>query len=207
MKNPVKLFLLPVMSLALAAMAQSTPPAQSSGSTQQAPAQPPATIASVVDREVSILERELVSAAEAMPDEKFNFAPNSLNIQGSDYKGVRTFAQQVKHIAATNFMLWAPVLGEKPALDINKGDGPASMTSKADIVQYLKDSYALGHRAAKSLTAENVVEGVSNPFGAGTIARLFCATFAVSHGFDHYGQIVEYLRMNGIVPPASRGNN
>jgi hypothetical protein len=169
--------------------------------------QAPPTIAAVIDREVGIIEKEFVDAAEAMPEDKFNFAPSSLNIPGSDYKGVRTFAAEVKHVATVNFMLWGPLTGEKPPADINNGDGPASMTSKADIVKYLKDSYALGHRAAKSMTSENVVGLVPSPFGAGTISRLFCATFSVAHGFDHYGQMVEYLRMNGIIPPASRGNN
>jgi hypothetical protein len=169
--------------------------------------QAPPTIAAVIDREVGIIEKEFVDAAEAMPEDKFNFAPTSLNIPGSDYKGVRTFAQEVKHVATVNFMLWGAVTGDKPPVDINNGNGPDSMTSKADIVKYLKDSYALGHRAAKSLTADNVVGLVASPFGPGTISRLFCATFSVAHGFDHYGQMVEYLRMNGIIPPASRGNN
>jgi hypothetical protein len=105
-------------------------------------------------------------------------------------------------------MLWAPLVGEKPPQDINNGDGPASMTSKADIVKYLKDSYAMGHRAAKSLTSDNAVELLPAPFGPPRpIPRLFFGTFAVAHAFDHYGQMVEYLRMNGIVPPASRSNN
>lgn len=195
--------LLALVCFAVGAFAQAAKPATPAAT----PAQPPPTIGAVIDREIGIIEKEFVDAAEAMPDDKFNFAPASLNIPGSDYKGVRSFAQQVKHVATVNFMLWGPLVGEKPPADINNGDGPASMTSKADIVKYLKDSYALGHRAAKSMTAENVVAMVPSPFGAGQISRLFCATFAVAHGFDHYGQSVEYLRMNGIIPPASRGGN
>src|ERR1700758_394823 len=63
---------------------------------QQAP-----TVASNVDREISGIEKQVVEAAEAMPDDKFNFSPESLHISGSDYKGVRTFAVLVKHIAAS----------------------------------------------------------------------------------------------------------
>jgi hypothetical protein len=159
-----------------------------------------------VDQEISIIEKELVSAAEAMPEGKFNFAPSSLNIPGSDYKGVRTFGQQLKHVAAVNFLLWAPLLGEKPPADINNGEGPESMQSKAEIVKYLKDSYAMGHRAAQALTAENAVELIPSPAG-GQFSRLFCTTFGVAHANDHYGQAVEYLRMNGIIPPATRANN
>jgi len=205
MKHIRIFWVLAVVSIALSATAQSKPAASPAQAAQPTP--PPPTIGSSVDIQVGIIEREIVGAAEAMPEDKYNFAPTSLNIAGSDYKGVRTFAQQVKHVATVNFMLWAPMVGEKPPVDINKGDGPDSMTSKADIVKYLKDSYAIGHRAAKSLTAENVVEVMPSPFGPRPIPRLFAGTFAVAHGFDHYGQIVEYLRMNGIIPPASRGGN
>jgi uncharacterized damage-inducible protein DinB len=142
----------------------------------------------------------MVPAAEAMPEDKYNFAPTN-----GEFKGVRTFAQQVKHIANNNYAFWAVVLGEKPAVDTANDNGPDSIKTKADIVKYLKDSFALGHRAAKFLTAENNLERVS--LGEAKAPRVFWVTFGVAHGFDHYGQIVEYLRMNGIIPPASRGSN
>ena len=194
-----------VLCLAIAVSGQAKPAAPSASPAPQAQAspQPPPTMASEVDRQIRTIEREIVPAVEAMPDDKFNFAPANLNIQGT--KPVRTFAEQVKHVATVNFMLWAPLVGEKPPFDINNGDGPASMTSKAEIVKYLKDSYAVGHRAAKAVTAENALGTVPSPFGAGQVSRLWSATFAVAHSFDHYGQIVEYLRMNQILPPASRG--
>jgi len=200
MKHLRTFCLLALMCFALGAFAQ--PAAKPAASPTPAP-----TIGAVIDAQIGIIEKEFVGAAEAMPEDKFNFAPSSLNLPGSDYKGVRTFGAQIKHVAAVNYMLWSAVLGEKPAVDLNKGDGPASMTSKADIVKFLKDSYELGHRAAKSITSDNIIAMVPSPFGSGQISKLFCATFAVAHGFDHYGQSVEYLRMNGIVPPASRGSN
>ena len=196
-----------VLSIGVGAIAQAKPASPAPAPQAQTTQQPPPTIGSTVDFQIGLIEREIVSAAEAMPEDKFNFAPSTLNIAGSDYKGVRTFAQQVKHVATVNFMLWAPLVGEKPPQDINNGDGPATMTSKTDIVKYLKDSYAMGHRAAKTLTADNAVELLAAPFGPRPVPRLFFGTFAVAHGFDHYGQMVEYLRMNGIVPPASRSNN
>jgi hypothetical protein len=198
-----RVFCLLFLGISVSAMAQSGAPAKTAS---PAPQTPP-TIALIVDREVSVIEREFVSAAEAMPEDKYNFAPVSLNIPDSDFKGVRTFAQQVKHVATTNYMLWGPLVGEKPPAGVTNEEGPASMTGKADIVKYLKDSFALGHRAAKTLTAESSVELVPSPFGQGQVAKLFCGTFGVAHAFDHYGQMVEYLRMNGIVPPASRGGN
>lgn len=199
--------LLVVLSVAVGAMAQAKPAAPAPTAPPAQAQTPPPTIGSTVDAQIGIIEREIVSAAEAMPEDKFNFAPTSLNIPGSDYKGVRTFAQQIKHVAFVNYILWGPLVGEKPPKDVNNGNGPDSMTSKAEIVQYLKDSYALGHRAVKTLTAENSMELLPEPFGPRPRPRLFFGTFAVAHAFDHYGQMVEYMRMNGIVPPASRGNN
>jgi uncharacterized damage-inducible protein DinB len=199
MKKLTILCLLTVVSFSAGALAQAaggTAPAQTQA------AKPAPSVASSVDREVGIIEREFVSAAEAMPEDKYNFTPEALNLQGSDYKGVRTFAQQVKHVAATNFGLWAAVTGDKPAYDLSDDNGPASIKTKADIVKFLKESFEAGHKAAKSLTPQNSSETVTTFFGP--TAKIFAVTFTVAHGFDHYGQIVEYLRMNGIIPPASR---
>ena len=190
---------------ALLIMTASAAIAQSPGGAKPAaPAPPPPTIGSAIDVQVGILEREFVGAAEAMPDDKFNFSPNSLNINGSEYKDVKTFAEEVRHVAATNFLLWDAVTGDKPLIETKEDNGPPQLKTKAEIIKYLKDSFALGHKAAKSLTAESAVVLVPSPFGQGQTTKLFCASFAVAHGFDHYGQMVEYLRMNGIIPPASR---
>jgi hypothetical protein len=83
------------------------------------------------------------------------------------------------------------------------GNGPESIKTKAEIIKFLKDSFALGHKAAATLTSGNMLQ----PAGQSKSARLHAATFAVVHAFDHYGQMVEYLRMSGIVPPASRGKS
>jgi uncharacterized damage-inducible protein DinB len=165
------------------------------------------TIASAIDQQVSIIEREFVGAAEAMPDDKFNFTPVALNIPGSEYKTVKTFAEEVRHVAATNYLLWGAITGDKSPIPSTEDNGPSSLKTKAEIIKYLKDSFALGHKAAQSITAENATALVPSPFGQGQTTKLFCATFSVAHAFDHYGQMVEYLRMNGIIPPASRGNN
>src|ERR1700726_4481274 len=89
--------------------------------------QPPATIASAVDREISTVEKLIVEAAEAMPEDKFNFSPESLKIPESDYKGVRTFAVQVKHIAASNYALWSPLTGDKFPQNFIGGNGPENL--------------------------------------------------------------------------------
>jgi uncharacterized damage-inducible protein DinB len=166
-------------------------------------AQPAPTVASNVDREVSGIEKQIVEAAEAMPEDKFNFSPESLRIPGSDYKGVRTFAVQVKHIAASNYFIWSPVTGDKLPEGLKDGNGPENLKTKADILQFLKESFALGHKAAATLTSENMLQ----PPGSSKSSRLHLAEFGVAHAFNHYGQMVEYLRMNGVVPPASRGKS
>ena len=160
----------------------------------------PPTITSTVDREISTVEKLVVEAAEAMPEDKFSFTPESLKIQGSEYKGVRTFAVEVKHIASSNYFIWSPITGDKLPEGLKDGNGPENLRTKADIIKFLEDSFALGHKAAATLTPENMLqaaEGSKSP-------RLYLATFGVAHAYDHYGQMVEYLRMNGIVPPDSR---
>lgn len=168
-----------------------------------APQQAPSTVASVVDRDISAVEKQIVDAAEAMPEDKFNFTPEALNIPGSDYKGVRSFAVQVRHIAASNWFIWSPLTGDKLPEGLKDGSGPEALKSKADILKFLKDSFALGHKAAATLTMENMLQLPGNSKSS----RLRLAEFGVAHAYDHYGQMVEYLRMNGIVPPASRGKS
>jgi hypothetical protein len=157
------------------------------------------TFSAVLDRSLGAGEREVVSAAEAMPDDKFNFAPSQGN-----FTGVRTFAQQVKHIAAVNYMLGAAILSEKPPVQLGGENGPDTITTKADAVKFLKESYAYLHKALNTIDESNVLGQVQSPFGASKVSRLGLSTIAISHPMDHYGQMVEYLRMNGIVPPASR---
>jgi len=206
--NPMKqlkpfLLLTAALSLAAAsAYAQVTKSSPAAGASAS-PSTPP-TIASAIDREITIVEKEVVDAAEAMPENKFDFSPEKLSVPGSDYKGVRTFGEQLKHIAASNYLIWSPITGEKPPDTVNDGKGPDNMKAKADIIKYLKDSFAFGHRSVATLNSSNLVEPIASSSGRQT-TRLFLATFAPAHAFDHYGQMIEYLRMNGIIPPASRG--
>jgi hypothetical protein len=166
---------------------------------QQSP-QPAPTIASVMDRDISAVEKQIVDASEAMPEDKFNFTPEALNIPGASYKGVRSFAVEVKHIAASNWFIWSPLTGDKLPEGLKDGNGPANLQTKTDIIKFLKDSFALGHKAAATLTTENMLQPPTNSKST----RLHLAEFGVAHAYDHYGQMVEYLRMNGIIPPASR---
>jgi hypothetical protein len=198
----IRIFVLrAVLILTVTALGKGTKSAAAASAPGVQPPQPPPTIASAVDREISTIEKQIVEVAEAMPEDRFNFSPERLNIPGGDYKGVRTFALQVKHVAASNYFLWSALTGDKLPEDFKGGNGPEDLKTKADIVRFLKDSFALGHKAAATLTSQNMLQTAEHSKST----RLHLATFAVAHAFDHYGQMVEYLRMNGIVPPASRG--
>ena len=144
-------------------------------------------------------EHEFVSAADAMPEDKYSFAPTN-----GEFKGVRTFAQQVKHVAAVNYILGAAIQGEKPPVDVGGESGPDSLKTKAEITSFLKDSVEYLSKSVLTIDDKNLLEPIKSPFGASMTTRLALATIAISHPFDHYGQMVEYLRMNSIVPPASR---
>lgn len=184
-----------ILLLALGSSICATAATSPQGKSDQKP-----TFAMVYDRTLTGIEHEVVPAVEAMPDEKFNFAPT----QG-EFKGVRTFAQQAKHIAAVNYMLGAAILSEKPPVELGGENGPDNISSKADVVKFLKDSFAYLHKALASIDESNILGQVQSPFGSNKVSRMGLSLIAVSHPFDHYGQMVEYLRMNGIVPPASRG--
>jgi len=192
MRRSTGLLVLTLLLFAVSAAAQATNPA----------GKPPVEhrdVTQVLDHIVSHTEHEFTGAADAMPEDKFGFAPSN-----GEFKAVRTFAQQIKHVAAVNYELGAAILQEKPPVDINDEAGPASIQSKAEIMQYLKDSFAYVHKAVATINENNLVEAVKSPFGEGKVTRLGLTTSVSWHTYDHYGQMVEYLRMNGIIPPASR---
>jgi uncharacterized damage-inducible protein DinB len=156
-------------------------------------------IGEVLTGSITHLRRIVMPVAIAMPEEKYGFAPTN-----GEFKGVRTFSQQLKHVATTNFIYAAAILGEKSPVEVGEGeDGPASVKSKDEVHKYLLDSFAYVLKAVDTIDEKNVTAPIKNPFGMGTTTRLAMAVLIVGHCNDHYGQMVEYLRMNGIVPPAS----
>jgi hypothetical protein len=162
-------------------------------------------VTSVLERNLKGLENDIVPAADAMPEDKYNFKPTNDLIKGSEFTGVKTYADQVKHIAVTNELIVACLNGQpQPVPDAESDLGPAKLTSKADIMQYLKDSFTHAHEAFAKINKANIDGQVRNPFGKGTRPRLGLLIIILGHTQDHYGQMVEYLRMNGIIPPASR---
>ncbi len=191
-----------VVSVGLFAVAMS---AQAQQTTPMKKAAGPPTISSVLQAQLGLVESQVVAAAEAMPAEKYSFAPPSSD---GNYSGVRTFAQEVKHVATANYYFFDAILGQPTPASIasnKQNNGPDSIQTKEQILKYLKDSYALGHRAIATITPRNATTIVSKPPVPFLNTRLALASFACTHAFDHYGQMEEYLRMNGITPPASQG--
>jgi uncharacterized damage-inducible protein DinB len=150
---------------------------------------------------MKIVEREIISTVDAMPADKFGFAPTD-----GEFKGVRTFGQMVKHFSATNHILAAAALGEEPPADAGDELGPENVRTKAEILAYLKGSFVHLEKAVQAIGQTNIPVNASpiSPLKRGEVTRLALITETLLHAYDHYGQIVEYLRMNGVVPPASR---
>jgi uncharacterized damage-inducible protein DinB len=146
----------------------------------------------VYDKLLTGMEKEFVDAAEAMPAEKFDFAPPT---SAGEFKGVRTFSGQVKHITEANYYFF----GGTTDADVKaKSDSIEKLTSKDDIIKALKESFVVAHTYIAGITAENAFVMTKNGTRGGQ------AAFGIAHLMDHYGQTVVYLRMNGIIPPASR---
>lgn len=169
----------------------------------QTPVSKPArTNTQIIDFILDFQQERLTRVAEIMPAEKYDFAPSN-----GAFKGVRTFGEQLKHIAADNYLLAAGILGEKPPADTGTNEsGSAGVRTKAEIIAYLKDSFAYMRRAAAAIddAKQPIATPQISPWPEGTATRLGVAIEDCVHTWDHYGQLVEYLRMNGIVPPGSR---
>ena len=166
------------------------------------------TVASALLRTLDDEEYELRSAAEAMPGGKYGFRPTTSSFSDSNPafgpKSVRTFAEQVKHVACSNFAFAAELDGEKPPERCDLG-GPSPVSTRTELLKYLQDSFAAVKQSFHAINAKNMFDPIEGPY-AGPNTRLGLAEVVVWHNADHYGQMVLYLRMNGIVPPASRPN-
>jgi uncharacterized damage-inducible protein DinB len=176
--------------VAVAAVVTSTP----ARATAQARVDP---MADTVAQLLTMIEKEFVPLAEAMPAEKYGFRPT-----GGEFKGVRSFGEQVKHVACANFAFYNQIEKKTPPEGCEAG-GPSPAKTKAELMTYLRESFAYAGKVLKTMTPANAMERVEGPYG-GPSTRLGIATLSIWHASDHYGQLVVYLRLNGIVPPASR---
>jgi hypothetical protein len=192
MRFPVRLTVVSLSACCLLAATSSLAHAQMAAKPAVGTQVPPAQ---VYDKLLSGMEKEFVDAAEAMPEEKYNFAPPAT---AGEFKGVRSFGAQVKHVAEANYYFFG---GDSMTEAQGKANDEAieKLTSKADIVKALKDSFGVAHKYIATITKDNAFEMTAHGTRGGM------AAMGIAHFMDHYGQMVEYLRMNGMIPPASRG--
>lgn len=157
------------------------------------------SITSAIERQFNKIESDILSSAQAMPEDKYGFTPESLAIRDSDFKGVRTFAGQILHLATDNILIWSAITGDPVRTDIEDVNGPKSIKTKKEVIEYLKSSFAVGRKVISGLTTGNAMELVQ--FRWRKLARLDLAFYALTHANEHYGQMALYLRFCGIVPP------
>lgn len=158
----------------------------------------PSPAVSELQQQLEVAEGRVVPAAEALPLERYGFAPT----QG-EFGGVRTFLEQVKHVAAVNYLILSWVRGTPPPEHVNEGRGPDEVTSKLEAIRYLKDSYVFAHEAVAEITSEGLLAPLEVK-GVPVKSRQGLVGLAALHAMDHYGQMAVYLRMNGVIPPATQ---
>jgi len=157
------------------------------------------SLTSAIERQFNKIESDILTTAQAMPEDKFNFTPENLHIKNSDLKGVRTFAGQIMHLATDNILIWSAITGDPVRADIEDVNGPKTITTKKDVIEYLKSSFAIGRKAISSLTNQNAMELID--FRGRKLPKLDLAFYALTHANEHYGQMAIYLRMCGLIPP------
>ena len=157
----------------------------------------PTSIAASVGETLQFVEGEFLGVAEAMPEEKYDFVPTT-----GKFDDARTFREQVKHVACVQFALFNEFEGKQPPPLCEKG-GPSSAKTKAELIQYLKESFDYSNAAVSQLTAANSLDRVDGRYAAPT-TKLGISVASIWHVTDHYGQLVEYLRLNGVVPPLTQ---
>jgi hypothetical protein len=159
----------------------------------------PKTVTEALDKSIAGGEKAVLAMAQAMPADRYSFTPTT-----GEFKGVRNFAQMVKHVAADNYVDGAALLGETPPVEIGTHEnGPDSLTDKDAILKFVRNSFVYLHKAVRTVTEKNLMETVALSDG-GHVTRRTVVMAASAHPWDLRGQMVEYLRMNGIDPQAAR---
>ena len=164
------------------------------------------TPAKAIMRTFEFQEYDVRSAAEAMPEDKWDFRPAPGMFKGEKPQfgpaEVRTFRDQVKHVACSNFAFAAELDGATPPAGCDK-EGPSPAHTRAELLTYLRDSFTALGKSLSAITVQNMFDPIHGPYATPN-TRLGLAEVCVWHNADHFGQMAIYLRLNGIVPPGSR---
>src|SRR5215469_488284 len=151
------------------------------------------TISGVLDQSYARLEHQLIQIAERVPGQSYSFRPSP---------EVRTFGEQVRHIGAVQWVIGAGIQGGNLPVDVGDGDsGPTSMLAKADILAYVRDSFVFIRRAIGTISLHNALDMIPHPYDPKNtkVERLALGIGYACHGWNHYGQLVVYERLNSIV--------
>jgi uncharacterized damage-inducible protein DinB len=200
MKIPRIAALLILCGVALSAVGKSETPQESASKSATQQGDIPKSIADSVSGTLQFAEGNFLGVAEAMPENKYSFVPTT-----GKFDDVRSFGEQVKHVACAQFAFFNEFEGKRPPEDCEKG-GHEPARTKSELIKYLKDSFDYSNHVLATLTAKNALDRVEGRY-AGPNTKLGISVVAVWHITDHYGQLVEYLRMNGIVPPMTQKYN
>lgn len=192
--------LLILCGVALSAVGKSKTPQESASKSATQQDDIPKSIADSVSGTLQFAEGNFLDVAEAMPENKYSFVPTT-----GKFDDVRSFGEQVKHVACAQFAFFNEFEGKRPPEDCEKG-GHEPARTKSELIKYLKDSFDYSNHVLATLTAKNALDRVEGRY-AGPNTKLGISVVAVWHITDHYGQLVEYLRMNGIVPPMTQKYN
>ena len=185
----MKRFLLAAVFLWLISAGSKTTFAQGSGS----PAvKPPLSPSQAVLESWNDVARKLIAMAEDFPEDKYDFRP---------VPAERTFSEQLAHAAGANYYFTNPVLGRKPPTD---DDMKRQFKSKAELVAFVKKSMADGADAIKTKGDRGMNDLLVDPFSQQQARVIDFAYGFAEHMGEHYGQLVVYYRVAGLVPPESR---
>lgn len=184
---------LPLLAAALLASTLVLPVHAQDAAKKDAPTKPPDSPSKVILDSWNDIGRKLIAMAEDFPEDKLDYKPNPTE---------RTFAEQLLHAAGANYFFTNLTLGQKPPAEEDpKRD---QYKTKADIVAFVKKSFADGAAAIKTKGDKGVSDLVVDPFAHQQVRVSDMAYGFIEHSGEHYGQLVVYYRSAGLVPPESR---
>lgn len=164
---------------------------------ETAPVLTTSSLTQVLNERLTGAERIMFSLADAMPEEKYPFTPTN-----GEFKGMRSFAGHLKHVAFSNTVMFSAILGEPIPTDDGSEDGPAAIKTRAELLEYLRSSFTLAHRAVGTINEQNATLAIKNPSAkGGSTTRMGLTIDGVAHCFMHYGELLIYMRAAGVLPP------
>lgn len=184
---------IPFFAPALFALALTAIPAHAQDTKKDAAVKPADSQSKVVLDAWNDIGRKLIAMAEDFPEDKYDYKPTPAQ---------RSFAEQLLHAAGANYFFSDPARGKKmPAEEDPKRD---QYKTKADVVAFVKKSFADGAEAIKAKGDKGMADLLVDPFAHQQMRVLDMAYGFIEHSGEHYGQLVGYYRMAGLVPPESR---